>query len=171
MARDLPIVRPVFPEGLRGEKNGQLSKGKLVAVEPFGKLYPSAAEAWRLMREAARLDEIRLRPTSSFDTYRPLTVQQAVFRQRYTQEVLEGRPTRTCGGVMFWLRPGMAPAACAGTSNHGWGLAVDIWNVGKNGRLEWLLENARRFGFSWELRSEPWHIRYVLGDKTPKVTV
>ena len=169
MARDLPIVKPVFPPGLRGEKNGELTKTKLVAIEPFGKLYPSAAEAWRLMREAARLDEIRLRPTTSFDTYRPITVQRAVFRQRYTQEVHEGRPTRTCDGVVYWLRPGMSAAACPGTSNHGWGLAVDIWNVGKNGRLEWLLENALRFGFSWELQSEPWHLRYVLGDKTPKV--
>jgi LAS superfamily LD-carboxypeptidase LdcB len=58
-------------------------------------------------------------------------------------------------------------AAVPGTSNHGWGLACDVWNVGQNGRLEWLLDNAKRFGFSWEVQSEPWHIRYVLGDDLP----
>jgi hypothetical protein len=33
--------------------------------------------------------------------------------------------------------------------------------------LEWLLANADWFGFSWELQSEPWHLRYYVGDRVP----
>jgi hypothetical protein len=31
-----------------------------------------------------------------------------------------------------------------------------------------MLKNAQRFGFSWELQSEPWHLRFVAGDVTPE---
>jgi LAS superfamily LD-carboxypeptidase LdcB len=30
------------------------------------------------------------------------------------------------------------------------------------------LAEAPSLGWSWELQSEPWHIRYVAGDKTPQ---
>jgi LAS superfamily LD-carboxypeptidase LdcB len=30
-----------------------------------------------------------------------------------------------------------------------------------------MLKNADDFGFSWEVQSEPWHLRYVAGDKVP----
>jgi len=56
--------------------------------------------------------------------------------------------------------------AAPGTSNHNLGIAVDIWSASGK-RLEWLLANALRFGWSWELQSEPWHIRYVAGDNVP----
>jgi LAS superfamily LD-carboxypeptidase LdcB len=119
------------------------------------------------MKRAAKLDGILLKPTSTFDAYRPYSVQKAVFLQRYSSEILKGRPVRTWRGVTYSLKPGLAPVAAPGTSNHGWGLAVDIWNVSQNGRLDWLLANQKRFGFSHELQSEPWHIRYTLGDELP----
>jgi len=64
------------------------------------------------------------------------------------------------------------PAAVPGTSTHGQGLAVDInsWVYGNSSntdRHRWLVANAPRFGWSWELvgkpSGEPWHFNYVGG--------
>jgi LAS superfamily LD-carboxypeptidase LdcB len=60
--------------------------------------------------------------------------------------------------------------ATPATSNHGWGLAVDVWGA-NNGRLDWMLQNCDKYGFSWEIQSEPWHIRYVCGDKLPQAVL
>ena len=168
VARELPIKKLTFPPALATQKNGRLDPVLLAPVKPFGNLYgKTAAIAWAEMKAAAKKDSVILKPTSGVDTYRPYNVQEALFAARYSTEEITGRPTRTCNGKTYWLLPGVASAACPGTSNHGWGLAVDIYAVGAEGRLEWLLDNAARFGWSWELQSEPWHIRYVLGDTLP----
>jgi hypothetical protein len=62
-------------------------------------------------------------------------------------------------------------AARPGTSNHGWGLAVDLCDVAYAGneRWAWLLENGPRFGWDnpeWARRGgsgpyEPWHWEYT----------
>lgn len=164
----LPVRKFVLPQGLKGQENGKLSPDLLVAIRPSGFLYKTAAASYHAMKKAAKDDGIALKPTSAFDAYRPYSVQEAVFLQRYTKTPLPGRPTRTWNGATWYLKPGLAPLASPGTSNHGWACACDIWNVGQNGRLEWLLANAERFGWSWEVQSEPWHIRYVLGDRLPE---
>lgn len=61
-------------------------------------------------------------------------------------------------------------AAEPGTSNHGWGTAIDIGDsVGGYGTTEynWMLENAPAFGWDnpdWARaggsKSEPWHWEY-----------
>ena len=164
----LPIVNVRLPQALRGLKNGQLPDEVLHPIRPNGRLFVTAATSWQWMKKAARMEaNLILKPTSAFDAYRPLTVQTAVFHQRYVSERIPGASTRVCNGKTYWLKPGNAPLACPGTSNHGWGLAVDVANVTK--ALPWLLERAPAFGWSWELQSEPWHIRYVLGDELPKV--
>jgi len=168
VARELPVERLRFPVGLVKAKNGELDPALLATIKPYGRLYAtSAAIAWAEMRAEARKADVTLKPTSSFDTYRPLSVQTSVFLQRYSEKHIPGARVRRWNGKDYYQRPGVAMSAVPGTSNHGWGLACDIWNVGQNGRLEWLLENAKRFGFSWEVQSEPWHIRYVLGDDLP----
>ena len=71
-------------------------------------------------------------------------------------------------------------AAVPGTSNHGWGLAIDVaidadgdegfeWPVKSvdSKTVAWLLKNADRFGFCWEVQSEPWHLTYYVGDVVP----
>lgn len=162
-------VRPIrLPEALKGQKNGELPDELLHPIRPNGRLYVTAATSWTWMKKAARLEAGHiLKPTSAFDAYRPLTVQTAVFRQRYTTECISGQPTRVWNGVTYWLKPGNAPLATPGTSNHGWALAVDVANATQC--LEWLLDRAPGFGWSWEVQSEPWHIRYVLGDELPKL--
>jgi hypothetical protein len=62
-------------------------------------------------------------------------------------------------------------AARPGTSNHGWGLAVDLCDYAYAGeeRWAWLLENGPRFGWDnpeWARRGglgpyEPWHWEYT----------
>ncbi|MFI7589818.1 D-alanyl-D-alanine carboxypeptidase family protein [Spongisporangium articulatum] len=70
-------------------------------------------------------------------------------------------------------KPGLA--APAGTSNHGWGLAVDLCDgveKGYGSRFQWLRENAGAYGFAnpdWARSGgsgpyEPWHWEYVAGE-------
>ena len=164
----LPVRRLVVPPILKKYPNGDLPLDILRPIKPFGHLYVTAAASWTAMKQAAKKDGVILKPTSVVDAYRPLTVQRSVFYQRYSTTKIDGRPTRTYNGKTWWLKPGFAPLASPGTSNHGLGLAVDVANYGSEARLEWLLENADRFGWSWEVQSEPWHIRYVLGDDLPE---
>ena len=52
-------------------------------------------------------------------------------------------------------------AARPGTSNHGWGLAVDV-SVSPYGSTyyNWLNANAGRWGFNDDVSGEPWHWTY-----------
>ena len=61
-------------------------------------------------------------------------------------------------------------AATPGKSNHGWGLAVDISNLGGEGSAKhaWLRANAPAYGWdhpSWARsggsKPEAWHWEYV----------
>ena len=97
------------------------------------------------------------------------------------------------GSVEKWCKKRVnggtpATAAVPGTSNHGLGIALDIgiWNGSKvvgitSNKLLWAWlsapnmvdgawrigtgSNVESFGLSWELQSEPWHIRLVTGDE------
>ena len=164
-----PVRKITLPSDLEGVRNGQLPPRLLRPVTPTGRLHHLAADAYHAMRAAALSDGIRpFKPTSAPDTYRPLADQRRLFLARYTLNPIAGRPVAVWEGKTYYLLPRVAQAAVPGRSNHGWGLAVDIW--GASGlRLEWLEANALRYGFSWEFRSgaEPWHIRYFRGDKIP----
>ena len=74
-----------------------------------------------------------------------------------------------------------ATAAVPGTSNHGWGLALDlavfISATAPPGYLAatrawpWVLANAAKYGLSWEAQSETWHVRYYAGDSIPQAVI
>ncbi len=49
-------------------------------------------------------------------------------------------------------------AASPGSSNHGWGLAIDV-DVDARGQA-WLAENGSRYGFVEDTPREPWHWGY-----------
>ncbi len=88
------------------------------------------------------------------DSYRSLAGQQSVYRRK----------------------PGLA--AIPGTSNHGWGLALDLcgpgggrWVPGSNYDV-WMHANAGRFGWThpaWAHRNnfEPWHWGMIDKEHTP----
>lgn len=160
----LPIKTVLLPKDLYGQSNGVVDP-KLLAAVAGGKLHHLAAKAWTVMVAEAGKAGVALKPTSPADTYRPLAVQEKAFLARYDNTKRDTRHEKW-KGKDWWLKPKMAGVAVPGTSNHGWGLAVDVAGVNEQ-RLKWLLANAARFGFSWEAQSEPWHVRYVAGDRTP----
>jgi len=163
------IIVPVKqPKDLKGIKPGKLPEKLLRPAVGGGKLHWLTAAAWAAMVEAAKVDKIVLKPTSSGDTYRSYDSQLAAFKQRYTQ-IPNGNSTRTFEGKKWYKKsPKLASLAAPGTSQHNTGLAVDVHTAGEPKRLNWLIANVRKFGFSWEVvPEEPWHLRYTEGDNPP----
>ncbi len=74
---------------------------------------------------------------------------------------------------LYSVKPGLA--ARPGTSNHGWGVAVDLCGGVETfgtDQYVWMLENAGRFGWenpAWARsggsRPEPWHWEYTEGTR------
>lgn len=123
------------PTELATYGNGTLPPSELESIGQGGhRLFKPAAEAWKQAVAAARVDGIDLTVTDSYRSYD----QQVELAQR---KGLYGD-----GGL----------AAVPGTSNHGWGLAVDA-DVRQKAALQWLQGNGHRFGFVQAVPREPWH--------------
>ena len=162
------IVPVKLPADLKGVEPGKLPNNLLVSIPGGGKLHRLAANAWLAMVAKAKADGIELKPTSAGDTYRSYESQKAGFLQRYQLDKVEGTSTKTFEGKTWYLKKGMAMLATPGKSQHNLGIAVDIHSASEPKRLNWLIENVKDFGWSWEVvPSEPWHIRYVAGDAVP----
>ena len=164
------IVVPIkLPISLKNVEPGKLHPSLLRKIPQGGQLHYLAADAWNAMVDAAKADGVELKPTSSGDTYRSYDSQKAGFLQRYQLEPVANQSTKTFEGKTWYLKRGMAMMATPGKSNHNLGLAVDIHTAGEKKRLNWLIANVRKFGWSWEVvPSEPWHIRYTEGDQVPQ---
>jgi LAS superfamily LD-carboxypeptidase LdcB len=181
---------PLLPtETLTGKplQNGRLGPCDLTPVylpgSGTGSLHPYTKRAWDALCVMAVADlKVTLTATDLAAAYRSFAQQETLFRSRY-QTVYNPLTCLTTykvwNGVKWYQRRGTAIAAVPGTSNHGFGIAVDtaVW---LNGRIvsvasqslvfNWLLREAASFGFSWELNSEPWHIRHMVGnDVTQRV--
>lgn len=139
---------------LHEAENGELPTADLASIPvlptEFGErhsLNPIAADAYAKMVAAAKADGIEWGIT---DSYRPLEVQKRLVKEKglYSQ-----------GGL----------AAAPGTSNHGWGSAVDLdFKKGSgNAAHKWLKKNAEKFGFS-TIPREPWHWEHKESAKTVK---
>jgi zinc D-Ala-D-Ala carboxypeptidase len=117
----------------------QYGNGRIPAavLEPIGRgghrLWAPAARAFKAMVAAAGEDGVHIGVT---DSYRSFAAQVDVARRKglYSEGGLAARP---------------------GTSNHGWGLALDLDLDGK--ALSWMRRNADRFGFIEDTPREPWH--------------
>lgn len=167
------IIVPVKkPADLEGIVPGKLPEKLLKPVKGGGKLHWRAASAWDAMVDAAKVDGVELKPVSAGDTYRSFESQLMAFRQRYQKEPIPGAQTRTFEGIKWYKKdPKLASLAAPGTSQHNSGLAVDV-HTASGPRLEWLIANVRKFGFSWEVvPEEPWHLRYTEGDNPPTAVV
>ena len=111
------------------------------------KLNHDAAAAYNQMVAAAKKDGITWGIT---DSYRTLSTQVRLAKKK-------GLYSR--GGL----------AAKPGTSNHGWGSAVDLDFSKGSGRAakKWLKDNAARFGFS-TIKREPWHWEHKSSTRNAK---
>lgn len=160
----LPVHAAVRPSELQGQSNGRLDTNLLYAISG-GFLLHNASIAWNAMAAHAERDGVYLAPSSVVDTYRPWSWQDKIFRERYDHVPRSLSPI-WYDGLPWWKKPNVATAAVPGTSNHGWGIAIDVADASGH-RLNWLLEWAWHYGFSWEIQSEAWHLRYCLGDALP----
>lgn len=128
-----------YSEFINEAANGQLDKSTLDQIPANGtqltgshKLNSIAAKAYAEMVAAAEADGITWKVTDSYRDY-DSQVSLAAKKGLYSK-----------GGL----------AAVPGTSNHGWGSAVDLDLTPE--AQEWLNTNAGTYGFSTIAR-EPWH--------------
>ncbi|MCL3860902.1 M15 family metallopeptidase [Actinotalea sp. K2] len=99
-------------------------------------LWAPAARSFEAMRAAAARDGVSIGVT---DSYRPFDVQVDLVKRKglYSQ-----------GGL----------AAAPGTSNHGWGIALDL-KLDSTAQA-WMRSNAKDYGFVEDVPREPWHWTY-----------
>lgn len=159
----LPLVRP---SDLNGQANGELDSHLLVKVE-HDVMHHLAARSWRAMQAAAARDGVRI--AVGADAYRPFDTQDRIFRSRYAPHSFWLPTARKYDGSWWVKKRGQDAAAVPGTSNHGWGLAVDVDDCSTENTpaCRWLKANAAGYGWSAEIQSEAWHWRAVHGDRLP----
>jgi len=128
------------PLALAAYGNGKVPPS---ALTPIGRgdhrLWAPAAEAFRGLEQAAAADGVTIKVT---DSYRSYESQVDVARRKglYSEGGLAAKP---------------------GTSEHGWGLSVDL---SLDGRAQaWMRTNAARFGFEENVPREPWHWTFTSG--------
>ena len=122
--------------------NGRLPDSALASI-PNGRLERNAARSWNAMRSyIGNRHGVWIRPLGPNSSYRTYASQQ-YFWNRYKR-----------GGNV---------AAYPGTSNHGWGKAVDVQTTAM---AYYIRVYGGKFGWSWDegrRSGEWWHMRYVGG--------
>ena len=122
--------------------NGRLDERNLVSIGGRHRMIAPAAADYLKMVAAAKRDGITWSITDSYRTY-------AAQVDVANRKGIYGKP----------FKGGTGLAAVPGTSNHGWGKAVDLGGgVNRDGSPQnnWLDRNARRFNFK-TIPREPWH--------------
>jgi hypothetical protein len=125
------------PAELAGYGNGTIPAE---ALAPLGigshRLYAPAAASFQVMAADAADAGVSIGVTDSYRSYESqvdLAARKGLYRH---------------GGL----------AAVPGTSNHGWGLALDL-DLDADGQA-WMDQNAWRYGFVESVPREPWHWEY-----------
>lgn len=117
--------------------NGRLPESALAPVGVDAHwLHGPAANAFRQLVATAQADGVGIGVSSA---YRDLAGQERIARE-----------------VGLYSQGGLAPAP--GTSNHGWGLSIDL-DLDATAQT-WMREHAWRFGFVEDVPREPWHWTY-----------
>jgi hypothetical protein len=175
----LPITPVTLPADLVGQPNGRIPSELLVDVGPSGLLHHLAARAWKALVADAAANGLPLTYTYG-GTYRTIPAQTVLFESRYVPGGAGGGCKFYKGGWWCKKTANLSTAAVPGTSNHGIGLAVDsaagvhpqsATSISSHPQWPWFRANVERYGFSWELQSEAWHIRYVTGDAIPQAVL
>ncbi len=139
--------RTALADVTRGPSNGRLPAGALTSL--------SWASGQRLRPDAAaQLERLNV-----------------AFRARFGHDIAVTDSYRSFAGQVAARRTRGHLAATPGTSNHGWGVAVDLGSgINRFGTEthRWMRENAPKFG--WDLpawarqdgsKPEPWHWEFV----------
>lgn len=196
MSITLPISSMVLPSSLNGVENGKLPDHLLTT---FGvgsaRMEKTAARSMVAMLAEMRAGGFNPRQVGHYRTFqeqlnlflsRYREASQSEWNSTLTQHRKQWDDARKYGyNSIYWVKKlinGRYPATAAtpGKSNHGLGLAVDIAEEYdtdtapdpiRSQWVQWLVNNAHRYGFSAELQSEPWHWRYVAGDRIPTATL
>lgn len=117
--------------------NGRIPPAGLVTIgHGEHRLHGPAARAFQQMEQAAQAEGTTFGVITS---YRDLSAQQ---------QIAQEKGLYSNGGL----------AAAPGTSNHGWGLAIDL-DLNPKAQA-WMRENGWRFGFVEDVPREPWHWTY-----------
>ena len=140
-----PSKRLVVPSALSRTPNGVLPLAVLRKCKAGGLLYKPVAKSFNEMYAKAKAEGIKL---VSVGSYRDYDKQHALFMSRYSLKDTGRVPqvTRKFDGRVWYLNKGVSPCASPGTSNHGYGLAVDL-DVSNPKVYAWLDANAPAFGF------------------------
>ena len=122
------------PAELKAYGNGKIPANALSEIgDGSHRLWGPAAGAFKQMRADAAAAGVSFGVTDSYRSY-DQQVDLAKRKGLYSQ-----------GGL----------AATPGTSNHGWGLSLDLDLNPK--ALAWMRENGERYGFVEDVPREPWH--------------
>ena len=151
-------------------KNGEIPENKLRAILNESKynfsavnnsdggrvrLFTDASLALDKLLAAATHANIKLRINSAYRTYKD---QARVWGNNCSNAIGSGKCVP---------KKGEGPAAIPGTSNHGFGLAVDLSNnsgtklATSMPEYDWVAENGPGFGFK-RIASEAWHWEYQI---------
>ncbi len=124
---------PLTAAALKGYGNGRIPAASLTSIGGKERLWAPAAEAFLKMRDAARAQGVTLGVNDSYRSYEQ-QVDVAARKGLYSQGGLAAKP---------------------GTSDHGWGKALDLQLDGR--AQAWMRTNGERFGFTEDTPREPWH--------------
>jgi hypothetical protein len=154
-----PVRPDNKPTPVAGRENGRLPASDLITVLPGCRAYRAAAPSLALLfREAAAVNV----PLFGNDCYRPIDDQVSL----YAYNTSNGGP---CTATPSYYPDGRV----RGTSNHGWGKAVDFGNSGgtltfSSVGYRFLTQYAARVGWNhpgWARQgqacAEPWHWEWV----------
>lgn len=125
------------PYDLVGYGNGKIPADALSPISGSShRLWTPAARSFEALRDAAARDGVTIGITDSYRSYEA-QVDVAARKGLYSQ-----------GGL----------AATPGTSNHGWGMALDLKL--DSSALAWMREHGGEYGFVEAVPRESWHWEY-----------
>ena len=125
------------PAELKIYGNGKIPPGALTEIGVGShRLYGPAAESFNRMMADAKAAGVDVGVTDSYRSY-----EQQV-------DLAERKGLYSQGGL----------AATPGTSNHGWGLSLDL-DLNSEAQA-WMRANGEKYGFVEDVPREPWHWTY-----------
>lgn len=137
-----------------GYRNGRIPPNALtpLAQAPGHRLYKDAAEAFDRMAVQFKADTGQTLKIT--DSYRRIEVSIDLIKRKGWYD--KNPPDSTEGRTQS-----MGLGGTPGTSNHGWGLGIDVTNCGYGSvTFKWLNQNAATYGFK-NIPKESWHWEYT----------